>query len=234
MSSGDQHPGPADVRVLVAVPAAAARGHVGALRCAAMAVDVTSERDDLIHALEAAPYDAVVAGSAASGRHLGEVRAAMEPEAALLVVTTGPSPDERIAALADGADDAVAPDVGAPELVLRVAKAVVRRTATDRGPLHLGRVVVDRSRRTAVLDGARAPLTQRQLCVLLYLAGHRDRLVSTDELLEHCWDRRRDEFSNPLPTQVTRLRGAFAGALELPWIERGGYRLVVVATPAEV
>lgn len=218
--------------MLVAAPSAAAGGQVDALRRAAMAVDVAAGPDEVARALEVVPYDAVVAGSDLFAGHLREVRATVGPAAALVVVTSEPSPDERIAALADGADDAVAPDVGAPELVLRVAKAVVRRTATDRGPLHLGRVVVDRSRRTAELDGEPAPLTRRQLCVLLYLAGHLDRLVPTDELLEHCWDRRRDEFSNPLPTQVTRLRGVFAGALEVPWIDRGGYRLVVVGGAA--
>ena len=36
-------------------------------------------------------------------------------------------------------------------------------------------------------DGARAELQRKPLQLLLYLARHRDRVVSTDELLDQVW-----------------------------------------------
>ena len=67
------------------------------------------------------------------------------------------------------------------------------------------------------------------------LVRHRDRMLTTEELLEHCWDGRRDPFSNPLHTQITRLRKIFKGALRIASVRGAGYRVELdVGPPASI
>jgi DNA-binding response OmpR family regulator len=104
---------------------------------------------------------------------------------------------------------------------------MLRRTASP-SRVRLGRVLVDRIRREVSLDGEPVELTARQMCVLDHLVAHRHRVVSPEELLEHCWDERSDMFSNPVPSQITRLRSKLAGAIDIAWTGGAGYLIEVV------
>jgi DNA-binding response OmpR family regulator len=86
-------------------------------------------------------------------------------------------------------------------------------------------VTVDRARRRVTIDGQLAHLTPIQYSLLEYLAIHRDRVVSSDELLEHCWDSNRDLLSNPLHPQLSRLRTVFGDALAFVSVRGQGYLL---------
>ena len=70
-----------------------------------------------------------------------------------------------------------------------------------------GRREVSVARREVAVDGAPRTLQPRPFDVLVYLIEHRDRVVSTDELLDHIWP---DEFVQPgsLAAAVMRIRKA--------------------------
>jgi DNA-binding response OmpR family regulator len=143
----------------------------------------------------------------------------------MLVVSALGDGDERMQALEAGADDYIAKPARLDELAIRVRKLLVRHTSEARGPVRLGRVVVDRGRRDVQVDGLDIHLTPLQYSVLDYLVVHRDRMSSTEELLEHCWDRNRDVVANPLHSQICRLRKIFRGALRIDMVRGAGYVL---------
>lgn len=70
-----------------------------------------------------------------------------------------------------------------------------------------GRHTVSVSRREVLVDGALRTLQPRPFDVLAYLIEHRERVVSTDELLDHLW---KDEFVQPgsLAAAIMRIRKA--------------------------
>ncbi|HEY9023471.1 MAG TPA: winged helix-turn-helix domain-containing protein [Burkholderiaceae bacterium] len=70
-----------------------------------------------------------------------------------------------------------------------------------------GRHEVSAARREVVVSGALRTLQPRPFDLLVYLIEHRDRVVSTDELLDHIW---KDEFVQPgsLAAAVMRIRKA--------------------------
>ncbi len=220
------------MRCLVVAAPAPLRSWVVALRRAGFAVDAVRTRAAALDLLSELEPDAVVVMTAlADGDGLDVLAAA--PGAASVAVTPSGADEERATALAAGADDAVTPPVTTDELVLRVAKALVRRTEpTGIGLVRLGPVTVDRAVRRVNRDGAPLELTPTELCVLDHLVANRHRLVPPGELLDRCWDARRDMFSNPLSSQVWRLRGHLAGAVEIRWVNRGGY--IVEAAPEAV
>ncbi|HEU5152221.1 MAG TPA: response regulator transcription factor [Iamia sp.] len=147
--------------------------------------------------------------------------------ARVLVLSALGHTDERVRGLRAGADDYMAKPVGLDELSLRVTNLLVRTPLAEQvGPLiELGRVVIDRSRRQVAIDGETAHLTPIQYALVEYLAVHRCRVVSSDELLEHCWDANRDLLSNPLYPQLSRLRAVFGDALAFVSVRGQGYLL---------
>jgi DNA-binding response OmpR family regulator len=147
----------------------------------------------------------------------------------VLVVSAIGDAAERVRGLQSGVDDYVSKPVTLEELALRVRKLLVRRPpAFAPAPLQLGRVTLHRARREATLDGEVVTLTPTQYALLAHLAERAGEVVAADELVEACLDRVRVEHANPLPPHLSRLRRAFAGALELTAVRGRGYVLRVV------
>lgn len=155
-------------------------------------------------------------------------------QAPVVLVSANGDADARVEGLACGADDYLAKPVRLDELALRVGKVVGRRHAVTRAParvVELGPVRVDLARREVTRDGVPVHLSPIQYSVFEQLVTNRHRMVGTEELLEHCWDGSRDPFSNPLHTQVTRLRKIFRGALRIASVRGAGYRLEIEPVP---
>ncbi|HEX7131591.1 MAG TPA: response regulator transcription factor [Iamia sp.] len=159
-----------------------------------------------------------------------------EHRAAVVMVSTDDDPDARIQGLSAGADDYMTKPVRLDELALRVGKVVDRR---DHWPwaaglvVDLGSVRIDLARRTVTRNGEPVHLSPIQYSVFELLVCHRDRMLTTEEVLEQCWDGRRDQFSNPLRSQVTRLRKIFEGALRIVAVRGAGYRVELGPDPVK-
>jgi len=145
------------------------------------------------------------------------------------LVVSGVAGDcDRVEGLEAGALDYVAKPLQLVELGLRV-DALARRPAAPEValPAVLGDVRVDLALREVTMAGRPVRLSRLQYAVFEYLVVNRDRMVSSGELLDHCWDRHRDLFTNPLPTQIARLRVIFEGRLGFECVRGEGYRIVV-------
>ena len=98
--------------------------------------------------------------------------------------------------------------------------------------LKFGRREVCAARREVLVDGAPRPLQPRPFDVLVYLIENRERVVSTDELLDSIW---KDEIVQPgsLAAAIMRVRKALldnepdCGPI-IRTHQRFGYRFVAV------
>jgi DNA-binding response OmpR family regulator len=200
----------------------------GRLRVDGHAVDQVGTLDAARSALMDAEYDCLVLDRLVPDGDALDLVADLEAGDApppMLVVSALGDGDERVQALQAGADDYIAKPARLDEVAIRVRKLLVRHTSVTRGPVRLGRVVVDRARRDVSVDGLDIHLTPLQYSVLEYLVAHRDRMASTEELLEHCWDRNRQTVANPLHSQICRLRRIFRGSLRIDMVRGAGYVL---------
>ncbi len=160
---------------------------------------------------------------------LAAIRAAC-PTLPVIVLTARGSEDDRVRGLKLGADDYVVKPFSARELLARV-QAVLRRSAErplDVTSLRLATGDVDLERCEArFADGARAALTPKERDVLAYLARHKDRVISREELLRNVWrvdpeglatrtidmtvvrlrEKLRDDIENPRVVLTVRGRG---------------------------
>ena len=124
--------------------------------------------------------------------------------------------------LAAGADDSMAKPICVEELIVRVRRMIIRHTPGG-ARVHVGNVTMDRARRLVLVDGHQVRLSPLQYSVCQQLAIRAGGVVEQGWLLEHCWDARRDPFSDPLHSQVTRLRSIFRGHLVIESVRGSGY-----------
>jgi DNA-binding response OmpR family regulator len=120
---------------------------------------------------------------------LAQVRDA-RPTLPVIILTARGEENDRVAGLRLGADDYVVKPFSVRELIARV-EAVLRRSPErpdelDEIPLPAG--VVDVARREVRFgDGVRAELSERELCLIRYLAQHAGRAISRQEILTRVW-----------------------------------------------
>jgi DNA-binding response OmpR family regulator len=95
--------------------------------------------------------------------------------------------DDRLAALAAGADDCLVKPFAAAELAARLQAMVRLHPTGDQRPLHLGDLTIEPARRVATRRGRDLDLTTRELEVLAALARHGGRALSRSQLLAQVW-----------------------------------------------
>jgi two-component system OmpR family response regulator len=123
-----------------------------------------------------------------------------------LVLTARDLVADRVRLLDAGADDYLIKPFEPAELVSR-CRALVRRARGHSSPvLVLGDVELDVARRTVSRDGHAIAVTPREFRVIEYLALHRGRVVSRDELQTHLYSDADDTWSNVLEVFVSGLR----------------------------
>ena len=151
---------------------------------------------------------------------LTEVRAS-RPTLPVIIITARGAEADRVTGLRLGADDYVVKPFSVKELLARV-EAVLRRSAErpiDVRELTLGDSVVDLQRREIRHgDGQRRELSTREVELLRYLAAHRGRAVSRDELLSRVWrlNPRSVAETRTIDMHVARLREKLGGGSGTP------------------
>ncbi len=134
----------------------------------------------------------------------------------VICLTALGEPADRVRGLRAGADDYIVKPFGVDELLARV-EAVLRRSARggDVGEtLSIAGRLIDLARQEVTTPGGETRvLPMREAEVLGYLASHRGRAVSREELLEKVWGiDPRGMQTRSVDMAVARLREALADA----------------------
>ena len=105
----------------------------------------------------------------------------------VLVLTARGSIADRVAGFDAGADDYLAKPFAPEELVVRVRALGRRGPRWKESVRHFGRLTVDAERHSVTRDGARIPLTRRELEIVVLLTERAGRVVPRDEIVECVW-----------------------------------------------
>jgi DNA-binding response OmpR family regulator len=129
-----------------------------------------------------------------------------DPRLPVIVLSGRGADDDRVRGLEFGADDYVVKPYVYGELRARIA-AVLRRVEQRRGgPLRVGELVVDPSRRRAWVGGREAHLSKKEFSLLHVLASDPYRVFSKRELLGEVWGFRAPTKTRTLDSHASRLR----------------------------
>ncbi|CAL8973273.1 Transcriptional regulatory protein TcrA [Tessaracoccus sp. O5.2] len=155
------------------------------------AVDTAHDGDTGLSLATHGDYDAIVLDVMLPRRNGYDVVAALRDRQVwtpVLMLSAKDGEYDVADALDLGADDYLTKPFSFVVLVARL-RALVRRPAGSRpAVLSVGRLELDPSARTLLLDGQPVELTTRELALLEYLMRHADRVVGKVELRDHVWD----------------------------------------------
>lgn len=151
----------------------------------------------------------------------------------VLMLTAKDGELDEAEALDTGADDYLVKPFSFPVLLARVRALLRRAAATERVPVQIGDLRLDRAARRVWRGEREIELTARQYQVLEYLASRPGQVRSKLDILDGVWPHDFDGDPNIVEVYIRRLRRVLDDPFDRPIIEtvRGaGYRLA--APPA--
>jgi two-component system response regulator RegX3 len=174
--------------------------------------DETSITEPLAEALRSEGFDTEVAGTVAQALKLARrdpdlvLLDVMLPDGSgldvcrelrsrsrvpIIMLTARGEESDRIVGLELGADDYVVKPFSAREVVARI-RAVLRRAdapePTEDGPIEIGGLRLDPSRREALLAGEALELSRKEFDLLHLLMRNAGSVVSRERLIDEVWD----------------------------------------------
>ena len=142
----------------------------------------------------------------------------------LLVLTARDAVADRVAGLDAGADDYLVKPFTIAELAARI-RALTRRQDQVAGPIEVDGLLLDPAAHSVRRDGRPVHLTSREFALLRYLVQHAGVVVSSEQLLEHCWDSNANAFTGSVRVILSRLRSKLGEPAVIHTIKGAGYRL---------
>lgn len=134
----------------------------------------------------------------------------------ILMLTSRSESIDKVLGFEVGADDYLTKPFDPHEFMARV-KALLRRnrplqiTPHESGPIHLGNLSIDPSKRTALVHGKPLTLTQTEFDLLSYLLQRSETAVPRDKLFESVWGFSSEFTTNSLDVLMYRVRNKLAG-----------------------
>jgi DNA-binding response OmpR family regulator len=150
----------------------------------------------------------------------------------IVLLTARGEEADRIVGLELGADDYLTKPFSPRELAVRVRNLLRRAGGPDDGEpssVTFGDVEIDAVTREAHKGGERLKLTLKEFDLLWFLATHRRRVFSRDELMSRVWGYRSEVDTGTLTVHIRRLRAKIeddpARPTHLETVWGVGYRL---------
>lgn len=149
----------------------------------------------------------------------------------ILMLTAKGEEADRLAGLAEGADDYMVKPFSVRELILRT-QAVLRRTepvapSPPSRQFEGGPILVDEEAHRVYVEGQETTLTHTEYRLLVLFLRRPDRVFSRRQLLDQVWNMPGNVVTRTVDTHVKRLREKLGAAGDCIETVRGvGYRFV--------
>ncbi|WP_375162241.1 response regulator transcription factor [Fictibacillus sp. WQ 8-8] len=205
------------------------------LRKFGYAVDSASDGEEALQMVEIYEYDAVVLDlnlpKIDGIEVLREIRND-NPDIKVLILSARFEIEDKIFGLDTGANDYMVKPFHFRELEARLRALLRRRFIQTDTRLSYGEILIDTALKAVYIKDNPMELTKKEYGILEYLILNKDKIVSTEEIMEHLWDNSFDGFSNSLKVHINSLKkklAVFLGDQEVIKNKRGfGYYIAEV------
>ncbi len=148
----------------------------------------------------------------------------------ILMLTAKGEESDRLAGLAEGADDYLVKPFSVRELILRVQAVLRRAQPVDPSPalqVQDGPIVIDEDAHRVYVAGEETTLTHTEYRLLVLFLRRPERVFSRRQLLDQVWNMPGNIVTRTVDTHVKRLREKLGEAGDCIETVRGvGYRFV--------
>jgi DNA-binding response OmpR family regulator len=114
----------------------------------------------------------------------------------VIIISAKNDYENKIRGLHAGADDYLAKPFHLPELAARIYSVIRRRSFGNQNNVVQNELKVDLSSRVVTVNGTLVSLTRKELDLLLYFIGNKNRVISKSALAEHLSGDIADMFDN--------------------------------------
>ena len=129
-----------------------------------------------------------------------------DPDLPVIVLSGRSSDADRVRGLDCGADDYVVKPFHIQEVVVRMRAVLRRRDGRRKGPIRVGEIWIDTSRREVRVGGKPIQLANKEFALLRTLATDPDHVFTKEELLRNVWGYRSLGRTRTLDSHASRLR----------------------------
>ena len=134
------------------------------------------------------------------------VTGSYDPELPVIVLSGRSTDADRVRGLACGADDYIVKPFHIHEVVVRVGTVLRRRDGRRKGPIRVGEIWIDTSRREVRVGGEPIQLANKEFALLRTLASDPNHVFTKEELLRNVWGYRSLGRTRTLDSHASRLR----------------------------
>ena len=185
------------------------QAYVKGLKQDGYAIDTAKDGESAVELCSINTYDLIVLDLNLPRLHgievLKQVRE-LNQAVKIIIVSANRSIEQRVAGLDLGANDYLTKPFDFQELRARIRALLRRDFLSQPNTIAVGDFVLDLNLREVTFQGQRILLTLKEYALLAVLIQNKDRIVSSEELLEKCWNEEADPFSEAMRVHIYALR----------------------------
>jgi len=183
--------------------------YVKGLKQDGYAIDMAANGEDAVELCSINTYDLIVLDlnlPKLNGIEVLKQVRALNESVKIIIVSANRSIDQRIEGLDLGANDYLTKPFDFAELKARIRALLRRDFISQPNVLTVGAFTIDLNLHQISHQGKLLILTLKEYTILTYLIQNKDRIVSSEELLEKCWNDEADPFSEAMRVHIYALR----------------------------
>lgn len=151
-----------------------------------------------------------------------------DSEIPVLIITAKASTEDKKTGFGCGADDYMVKPIDMEEMLLRVAALLRRAKAVSDKKLTVGGTVLDYDNYSALVNGEKITLTNKEFLMLFKLLSQSDRIFTRTQLMDEIWGYDSDSTERTVDVHVSHLREKFSCTddFEIVTVKGLGYKAV--------
>jgi DNA-binding response OmpR family regulator len=177
------------------------------------AVDPANDGEMALELIEINPYDVVVLDlnlPKINGIEVLQKIRKTKWDLEVLILSARVEVEDKITGLDLGANDYISKPFHFKELEASIRALLRRQFIQKEMVLSHGNVKIDTAYKCVFVNEQRVELTRKEYAILEYLTMKNDRVVSSEELIEHIWNSEADLFSNSIKVHINSLKKKLA------------------------
>ena len=124
----------------------------------------------------------------------------------IIMLTVKSELENKVDMLDLGVDDYVTKPFFLDELMSRIRALLRRPKHVEREIITVGDLVINKNNFKVKRKDKEIYLTRKEFMLLVYLVKNKNRVISSEAILEHVWDMNADSFSHTVKTHIMNLR----------------------------